>query len=444
MDDFIDFAAVVREAAEKTGYTGEEVALVLTHPRLNNHIVEVPPAIKGRALHHFLERRVALLKTFEEEAVWSQQPALATKDADAVLVHLFPKVLLDQLTQGCQTAGLRLVRALPAAMVLGGQLPGLPLAKEDLGLLAAQTAGVTTVIIGRQDGRICLGRVLNESWDDEVNRVAMDLTRTIGFAEQHTGTPVKGVWLFGPVVPDHLTEMQRLLKLPVALSPIEFTDYYWAEQAARPSVQGDGDLVSPVVREAPRRGRLLWVTGAGLLVLLLAALWSAGYFEWRRRDVLKTIVRLEAEAVRSRQIRTDWQQRRADLEKKADLVRIVLDEEPMPLAGWFLGYLSNVGPEALRLTALLMAPTNGLWSVRIAGGNQPTTSGSAMEFREAFNELTNSLASGPFRMTLTLATLDEGEEATPNPPLEEEEPPMAPANGQKPRPKGFVIEGIIR
>ena len=46
VDDFGSFGAVVKEAVEKTGFSGQQVAIVLAHPRLNDLIVEVPK-IKG-------------------------------------------------------------------------------------------------------------------------------------------------------------------------------------------------------------------------------------------------------------------------------------------------------------------------------------------------------------------------------------------------------------
>jgi radical SAM/Cys-rich protein len=55
------------------------------------------------------------------------------------------------------------------------------------------------------------------------------------------------------------------------------------------------------------------------------------------------------------------------------MIRIVSDERPPPLAGWFLGYLSDAAPEDLLLTELLVTRTNDLWSVLIAGVAQPTT-----------------------------------------------------------------------
>ena len=131
------------------------------------------------------------------EASWSCQAALPAKQHGTVLLHLCPKSLVDQLMQGCAASELRLVRILPTTAVLVNHLQSLPLQKDELALLAAETGNGTTVVIGRKDGRICLGRVLRSSWNSDLESVGVDLTRSIGFAEQQSGLTVNSViWLF--------------------------------------------------------------------------------------------------------------------------------------------------------------------------------------------------------------------------------------------------------
>src|SRR6266436_1782901 len=159
-EDFSTFSAVLREAAVATDYIGTEVEVVLSHPRLTQQLVETPP-LRGWNLRRFLDRQARQLKTFTTEAVFSYQPALPTKNAKAVLLHLFPKPFLDQMVQGCEQAGLRLSKVFPATAVLNHQLEELPVGADDVVLVAAETGGTTTVIIGRKDGQIYLGRTLN-------------------------------------------------------------------------------------------------------------------------------------------------------------------------------------------------------------------------------------------------------------------------------------------
>ena len=122
---------------------------------------------------------------------------------------------------------------LPTTAVLSTQLKQLPLKKDELTLLVAETGSTTTVVIGRSDGRVCLGRVLRSRSSQQLDALALDLTRTIRFAEQESGLVVSSVWLFGAGAQTHVPALQPLLHLPVKVSPVEWTPFYWAEQAAK-------------------------------------------------------------------------------------------------------------------------------------------------------------------------------------------------------------------
>src|SRR5262245_22822513 len=89
-----NFLAHLRALLSKTQPEGREIAMVLAHPRLNDQIVEVPPAQRW-VLDRLLERQAQNCKTFPGAAVWSWQPALPTKKANAALLHLLPKTILD-------------------------------------------------------------------------------------------------------------------------------------------------------------------------------------------------------------------------------------------------------------------------------------------------------------------------------------------------------------
>src|SRR6266487_6463058 len=186
VEDLSTFSTVLQEAVAGTGYEGDAVSVVLAHPRLTQQLVETPP-IKGWNLKRFLERRVTQLKTFSTDAAWSYQPTLATKNASALMLHLFPKPFLDQLMQGCEQTGLHLTKLLPTTAVLSRQLTELPLEQDEIALLVADTGSTSTVIIGRKDGEVYLARSLSSSWNIYPDRVNVDLNRTILYVKQQFG-----------------------------------------------------------------------------------------------------------------------------------------------------------------------------------------------------------------------------------------------------------------
>src|SRR6266567_1460532 len=160
-----NFERFLHEAVQQTGYRGQTVSLVLAHPRLVQQLMEVPP-IKG---------------------------------AQRILLHLFPRLLVNQLIQGCKRNGLHLAAVIPPSAVLQQQLTQLQLQKAGAALLAAETGGSTTLVMGHADGQILLARTLPGNWNQDTERLAVDLNRTILFVHQQQEVATNhGVWLFGP------------------------------------------------------------------------------------------------------------------------------------------------------------------------------------------------------------------------------------------------------
>lgn len=411
--DFSDFLAVLTGAVEHTRSGARQVAMVMAHPRHIHQILEMPPA-KGGTLAKFLLRRVQTLKTFDEEAAWASQPAMPTKNSNAVLLHIFPKSLVDQLVAAGEKAHLQFVRLIPTTSVLIDQLKRLSVPKSELALLVAETGSTTTVVIGTSDGRVCLGRVLRASWNQELDSLAVDLARTIGFAEQQSGIGVGSVWLFGAGAQDQVPALQAALQLPVKLSPVEYSPFYWAEQAAKLPEKDDGNLISLQVLEAPKRRRLLTATGLILLFLLVFALAVSGFIEMLRREWLRTLVKERAAMVQLQDIRNEMLKRHQELQRKREFVQIVLDEKPSAAPAWFLGYMSEAIPPELLLTELHVARTNDGWSVKMAGVAQPPTNSAPASapapavFRRVMSSMTNELVTGPFQLKISRSVLGGG------------------------------------
>src|SRR5262245_17881138 len=151
------FEGLISQAVEQTGYRGQTVSLLLAHPRLVQQLVDVP-LVKGPALKKILQRQAHQQKMFSGEAAWAWQGWPSSKGPQRVVLHLFPKPLLTQLLQGCQRNDLYLTSVLPPSAVLHHQLRQLPLEKGEVTLLAAETGGSMTVVIGGADGQLFLAR----------------------------------------------------------------------------------------------------------------------------------------------------------------------------------------------------------------------------------------------------------------------------------------------
>jgi hypothetical protein len=415
VDDLVGVTGVLAEAVLGTRAEGKTVTMVLAHARVLDQVVEVPP-VKHRMLERLLQRRAEGMRTFSGEAAWSRQAALPTRKGQAWLLHVCPRVLLDQLARGCEQAGLQLVRVLPATAVLAAQLKHLPIAKDEVALLVAETGPTTTIVIGRNDGRVCLARTLQFNWSTQPERVQVDLTRSIGFAEQQSGLTVRSVWLFGKDAEGQVPVLGELLKLPVQLSPVVWTPHYWAEQAGRLPEREDGNLVSMETRQAPQRRRLLTATGVLLFLLLASAIGAAAVLEFIRGNELVEIESLKGQIRELEVQRSDFRQKFAELERMEQTIRVVQEERVSPLPGWFLAYLGQVVPEDLLVTALEVTRTNDLWMIRLAGVGQlgPANNGaSAPELSQVVAGLAGTLATGPLRLEVTRALPEPKAEPAP-------------------------------
>lgn len=433
LEDLLAFPSLLTEAVEHSKSQAKRAVMVVAHARLSTQIVEVPPA-ESAMLDRYLERRVKGLKSFEGDAAWSRQPAMRNKNSEAVLLHLLPRNVLDQLAAGCESSGMQLVRVIPTTSVLANQLSKLPLAEGEIALLAAETGRTTSVVIGTRDGRVCLARVLPNTWNRKADSVAMDLDRTIGFINQESGVVVNSVWLFGVGAEVQAPKLASSLSLPVKISPVPVTPFYWAEQAATLSEANDGNLVSLEARQAPQRRRLLAVIMALTVMFCLASLAVTCWFEYVRRQNLGTLARTSVETRRLEARIYQAEQREAELKRKRGFSEFVEGETLRPVPGWFLGYVGEVVPEEFLLTQLRVAHTNNQWQMKMHGTLQPASDRSRPDaLRARFASLTNALVNGPFRVKLTRSFLND--------PLMDSSQGAA---GQTRKPVQFEIEGVMQ
>jgi hypothetical protein len=427
-----NFADFIREAVQQTGYHGQTVSLLLAHPRLVQQLVDLPP-VKGQAMQKIIRRQSQQQKLFPGEAAWACQTLLSAKGTQRVILHLFPKPMLDQLVQGCQRSGLDLISVVPVSAVLHRQLTQLPLEQDEAVLLAAETGGSTTVVIGRKDGQLLLVRTLPNTWNGSVERLAVDLNRTILFLSQQHGVTIdEGVWLFGAGAREQAPALQGQMQLPVSVSPVEYQPTYWATDALKLRPGRNPNFLSPELQKAPQRRAYAKVVGVGAALLVLVAL-AASVFSLRQaRQETANINHLRQSAAQLESRRQQLQQRNADLAHQQQLVDLVLERRPAPVPVWFLGYLGEVVPPQLVVTNLHLKREDNTWKVQMAtawqrAAGQPAPS----EFSNAVARLRAQLSTGPFHLAPLIG-------------VEKEAPHRA---GTTPKPATgdqSVIEGTIR
>jgi hypothetical protein len=364
-----NFEGFIREAIQHTGYHGQTVTLLLAHPRLVQQLVDVPP-VKGAALHKVIQRQAQQQKVFAGEAAWASQVSPPGKGLQRVVLHLFPRLLLNQLIQGCKRNGLHLTAVIPPSAVLHHQLSQLPLDQEEVAFLAAETAGSTSLVVGRSDGQIMLARTLQGTWNEEPERLALDLNRTILFAnQQYPGSFTKGLWLFGAGAEDQGEPLQRNLQLPIHISPVFFESFYWATEALKLRPDLAPNLISPELQKAPQRKVFAKVVAACTGLVVIGALAASGYFIFQAQQEEQNIKALKAQMTKWENKREDLKALDKELTNKKTVVRVVLGERPPPIPAYMLAYLPEAVPSDLVVTnfQIQRQGEDGLYRMHLAG-----------------------------------------------------------------------------
>lgn len=423
-DDPSQFENLVATAVEKTEYRGTSVSLLLAHHRLTHQLIETPPA-KGAALATIVRRQVERLKVFDGEPAWCFQPALATKKSHAVLVHLFPRDLLNQLSAGAERAGMHLACVTPCSAVLHAQLGQLPLKLDEVALVASETNGLATVVVGRQDGQLLLARSLDAGRAPANGGLAVDLNRTLLYVSQQFGASVGSVWLLGPGSEIRLNELKGQIQVPVHARPDERRPFQWPEEAARLSGTQCPNLITSEQRSAPQRRVAFRIACLIALFLVLGAAATSLVCEVLVRREKRTVRELENRIAALQTEHQALQRTDAELRQQEQIASAMLDERLQPVPMWFSAYLGEVVPPEILVTNLLVERHLDHWDVRVAGSLQPSTNlPPAGVLASQVQLLADRLHQGPFKVVLGEPNSGSGK-GTPAPVVA---PTPAPAN----------------
>jgi hypothetical protein len=395
-----NFDAVLSEAVAETGYRGQSVTLVLAHARMVQQRVDVPPA-KGAALKKILGRLAQQQKVFQGEAAWASQSSPSGKGDSSIILHLFPKTLLDLLIEGARKNGLHLVSVMPPSAVLHRHLMGLPLAPEEFALLAAETGSSVSLVVGRNDGQLLLARTMPGNWNDAADRFGLDLNRTVLFVNQQFGVVINGgVWLFGRRAEEQAPAVQAQIQIPVKPSPVEPQPYYWTIEAPKLNLELAPNFISPEQQKAPQRRVFAKVVAASTVLVVAFSLAATAYTWWAALQEKINIKELTEHSTRLQNRRQVLLERNDEMARKKEVVKLVLEDRLPPVPVWFFAYLGEALPAELVVTNLAINRTNDIWRLQISGTFQATNELSSVTAASALSLFTTRLTQGPFHVKL--------------------------------------------
>lgn len=269
-----------------------------------------------------------------------------------------------------------------------------------------QNGDLLTLIVGRRDGSILLGRLLDPSRLSGSGGLALELNRTLLFVNQQFGVPVSTVWWYGPAAAERVAELGPQLPVAIKASPDNPRPCYWAEENARLLDQKGPNLVSTEQQNAPKREALLrlsTVITLGLLILSTTTFTAMTYFTTREQANIK---KLEQQVAVLQAQHRELQSTHTSLARQEATVKALLDGRLAPVPSWFLAYLGQEVPPELRLTDVLVRRENNLWRIRVGGQPQPSLATTnkppgGSTSTNAVANLAERFRTGPFRMRLT-------------------------------------------
>ncbi|MDH7501780.1 MAG: hypothetical protein QHJ82_03565 [Verrucomicrobiota bacterium] len=420
--DAAGFGAVLRLAVAHTGYKGTAVSIALAHPRLSQQLLATPPIMRRSlmsclerqvqmllylgvppdfqpALARYIERQVQSLKSFDGEAAWCFEYTVPIEETNGLLVHLFPRQILDTLAAECDTAGLWLTAVVPITSVLQSQVQHLPIGQEEVAMLVGDTGRSTAVVVSRGDGQLYLSRMLAGVWPDNAEQLIVDLQRTAVFVKEEYGVGVSGVWLFGPDMQNHTRRVQAETGIPTTESPVPWDAFYWPREVCSLVPAMMPNFISWEQLHAPRERLWLKLISAGALLVVVSCVATSAYIEWTLRQERAGLKEIQARTAETEKQKTEAQKRNEELEIKRETIRLVDSERLPPVPAWFMGYLSEAVPEDILLTSLEVHREGEQWRIKLSGVPQPSTNApSAAVLSNSVEELKRRLASGPFHV----------------------------------------------
>jgi hypothetical protein len=386
---------VLRQAVALTGFQGRHVTITLAHARLLQFQVEAPPA-KGAVLSAYLQAQVERLKSWEEPAVWTAQRMARPQGGEAILLHVLPRSLLEQVTAACGAAGLRLVALVPVPGIMAGQLEVLGGPSDSLVMATADFGGLTSVLVGRPDGRLLTVRTIGAGWDVQPERLLTDLRRTLLYAGQQADGGVAGIWNLAAGVPEALQRLADGLNLRAESFRPAADECFWARAAAGWDPAQAPNFIPKDQWVAARWQALsrLAVLLAGLLALISGA--AAAYFLQVSREHRRIISRIETSALELQGTHIELRRLQDSMAEYRASIKALREDALPPVAAWFQAYLAEACPAEIQLTGASVSRETEGWRFRLQGqlASGPDASG---RLGDALVQLTDRLSQPPLR-----------------------------------------------
>ncbi len=374
---------------------GGDVAIAYEDDLHTHEFLQVP-RMSRRDLERHLSVRVEGSKAFDGRAAWCYHPAVPGENMEGVLLHLMPKDIVDAVTRVCGEYYLVPKRLVPLTEIISEHIKKLEAQSEDVLLIIAIFQRRMQLVVAHGDGEVLFVRELQYSSQDEnIDRLVVDINRTIGYAKQRIGVRPDRAWLMGEHAPRVIGAFQGELDCPVAVDETATrTDFWTAEVAGLPQ-RLSSNFIPSLARRAMGRKSLMraavltgWTLVAAAMLVgvviqtVIGSPIDRNLIEQRIEDVTVDIQRVEGElhAIDLEQVRLNQ-----------------LTADAFNLPALFLSHLGDMVPDGVVLHSVNIVRGEQSWRLEIEG----VASQSLDRAPVVFEEFQNTLAAAPWRARIT-------------------------------------------
>ncbi len=388
-----EIRAALKEAVKATHSKASYASLVLDHDQLRHHSIDIPP-MPEKDIRVFLKRKVAQLKEFQEDAVYSYTQT-STKDKLLISINYAPKSFINGLTEACNEAGLFLLQIMPFSSVRAQQFRDLEIEEDDMAVLVVKMFEKVSLIVGRKDGTIFSDRGLQAEMDsdEDMERIVREVKRSILYSKQQFARNVARVQVSERFQEKFTQTLKDNLDVPVGLLP-KSARFFWIRELLKIPFKDKCNFIFKKTRHEMRirkYTRIVMVLVIGFWIQGIACSAFVEYLLYQERKSLATI----SPKIRKLQnVKEGWEKRVVSLNQMKYSTKFFKKDRPPPVPGWFIGHLCNELPEGLFLTKSIIRHNNGRWEILIEGFSTSGHKTTAEELRKFIGNLQN----GPFRI----------------------------------------------
>ncbi len=401
--DLNSLSAAMYEACHHVDISrGGTVAIAYEDDLHTHEFLEIPP-LTPKDLKKYLARHVAMDKPFEGEASWRHHPVSRGGAVDGVLLHLMPKKIVDAVIRICEEFYLKPRLLVPLTEIMSEYVPSLEAKDDDEAiLLIALFDDRTQMLVSSNTGEILFVRELSYPWTEHtVDRLAMDINRTIGYAKQRIGGSISNAWLIGDHVDEALADLSDKIQVDVNFDPLAATPCFWMVQVAQLPQALASNFIPVLARRSITaktflRGAVMMSAITAVSALAIGTVIEYNIYRHRTDgDELRNHISIMNEELLHLQSEVELM----NIEKtKLDLLNV----DAFNLPALFLSHLGDLVPDGLVLSKAEVSRTQTSWEIAITG----TSVVSLGEVAPLLSELQRVLGSDPWNTEITVSWED--------------------------------------